>query len=64
MHATIFVEGAYIAASGGIAAVVVAIAMSVWRAREIKKVTTYGSARWAETPRGSARPACSVMTAC
>ena len=45
----IFVEGAYIAASGGIAAVVVAIAMSVWRAREIKRVTTYGSARWAET---------------
>ena len=45
----IFVDGAYIAASGGIAAVVVAITMSVWRAREIKKVTTYGSARWAET---------------
>jgi type IV secretion system protein VirD4 len=46
----IFTEGAYIAASGGIAAVVVAIAMSVWRAREMKRVTTYGSARWAETP--------------
>jgi type IV secretion system protein VirD4 len=45
----IFVEGAYIAASGGIAAIVVAVAMSVWRAREAKKVTTYGSARWAET---------------
>src|ERR1700678_4037653 len=45
----IFVEGAYIAASGGIAAVVVAVAMSVWRAREVKKVTTCGSARWAET---------------
>ena len=45
----IFVEGAYIAASGGIAAVAVAIAMSVWRAREAKRVTTYGSARWAET---------------
>jgi type IV secretion system protein VirD4 len=45
----IFTEGAYIAASGGIAAVIVAIAMSVWRAREIKRVTTYGSARWAET---------------
>src|ERR1700733_1227503 len=45
----IFVEGAYIAASGGIAAFVVAIAMSVWRAREVKKVTTYGSAHWAET---------------
>src|SRR5271163_3629121 len=45
----IFVEGAYIAASGGIGAVVVAIAMSVWRAREAKKFTTYGSAHWAET---------------
>jgi len=45
----VFVEGAYVAASGGIAAVVVAIAMSVWRAREVKRVTTYGSARWAET---------------
>src|SRR5271157_276631 len=45
----IFVEGAYIAASGGIAAIVVAVAMSAWRAREVKKVTTYGSARWAET---------------
>src|ERR1700691_2401212 len=45
----IFVEGAYIAASGGIAAVGVAIAMSVWRAREVKRRTTYGSARWAET---------------
>ena len=47
----IFVEGAYIAASGAIAAVVVAIAMSVWRSREVKKVTTYGSAHWAEHPR-------------
>src|SRR5579875_678471 len=36
----IFVEGAYIAAAGGIAAVVVAIAMSVWRAREARLVTT------------------------
>jgi type IV secretion system protein VirD4 len=26
----------------------VAIAMSVWRAREAKRATTYGSARWAE----------------
>ncbi|MDP1966482.1 MAG: IncP-type conjugal transfer protein TraG, partial [Reyranella sp.] len=45
----IFNEGGYIAAAGGIAAVVVAITMSVWRAREAKRVTTYGSARWAET---------------
>jgi type IV secretion system protein VirD4 len=44
----IFVEGAYIAAAGGIAAIVVAVTISVWRAREAKRVTTYGSARWAE----------------
>jgi type IV secretion system protein VirD4 len=43
----IFLEGAAIAASGGIVCIVVAIAMSVWRAREAKDVTTYGSARWA-----------------
>ena len=43
----IFVQGAYIAASGGLLAVVVATALSVWRARETKKVTTYGSAHWA-----------------
>jgi type IV secretion system protein VirD4 len=45
----IFVTGGFIAGAGGVAAVVVAVAMSVWRAREAKKVTTYGSARWAET---------------
>ncbi|BAI96836.1 conjugal transfer protein TraG [Sphingobium sp. TA15] len=45
---SIFVEGAYIAASGGFISVAVAIGMSVWRAREAKKVETYGSARWAE----------------
>ncbi|UDF04727.1 conjugal transfer protein TraG [Asticcacaulis sp. AND118] len=44
----IFVEGAYIAASGGLIAAAAAIGMSVWRAREAKKVETYGSARWAE----------------
>jgi type IV secretion system protein VirD4 len=46
----IFVEGGTIAASGGILATVVAIAMSVWRAREVRKAETYGSARWA-TPK-------------
>ncbi len=43
----IFLHGAFIAASGGIAAVIVAVAMSVWRARELKVAETYGSARWA-----------------
>ena len=46
----IFVEGAAIAASGGIAAVAVAITLSVRRAREAKRATTYGSAQWADTP--------------
>jgi len=46
---SIFVEGAYVAASGGFISVAVAMGMSVWRAREAKKVETYGSARWAET---------------
>jgi type IV secretion system protein VirD4 len=44
----IFVQGACIAASGGIAAVVIAIVLSVWRATEARHVTTYGSARWAD----------------
>jgi type IV secretion system protein VirD4 len=45
----VFDEGGYIAAAGGVAAVAVATTMSVLRAREAKRVTTYGSARWAET---------------
>jgi type IV secretion system protein VirD4 len=44
---SIFLEGAAIAASGGFASSGIAIGMSVWRAREAKAVTTYGSARWA-----------------
>ncbi|MEQ1515867.1 MAG: conjugal transfer protein TraG [Usitatibacteraceae bacterium] len=44
----IFAKGAFIAASGGFAAIAVAIGMSVWRAREAKNVETYGSARWAK----------------
>jgi type IV secretory pathway TraG/TraD family ATPase VirD4 len=44
-----FVEGALIAASGGFVSVAVAIAMSVWRAREAQEAKTYGSARWATT---------------
>jgi type IV secretion system protein VirD4 len=45
----VFVEGAYIAASGGFIAIAFAIGMSVWRAREAKNVETYGSARWARS---------------
>ena len=43
----IFIEGAAIASSGGFASIGIAIGMSVWRAREAKTITTYGSARWA-----------------
>ncbi|WP_439373247.1 conjugal transfer protein TraG [Bradyrhizobium sp. DASA03120] len=44
---TIFAVGACIAASGGIISIIVAFAMSVWRAQEAKTAATYGSARWA-----------------
>ncbi|WP_434733087.1 conjugal transfer protein TraG [Rhizobium sp. YTUHZ044] len=44
----VFLEGGAIAASGGVIAIATAIAMSIWRAREVKDVHTYGSARWAE----------------
>ncbi|WP_441231940.1 conjugal transfer protein TraG [Tardiphaga sp. 215_C5_N2_1] len=44
----VFVEGAFIAASGGFISIAAAIGMSVWRAREAKNVETYGSARWAD----------------
>ena len=43
----VFMEGAYIASAGGFVSIAVAIALSVWRAREAKSVSTYGSARWA-----------------
>ena len=45
---SVFVEGAYIAASGGFISIAVAIGMSVWRAREARTAETYGSARWAD----------------
>jgi type IV secretion system protein VirD4 len=43
----VFVEGAYIAASGGFISIAVAVGMSVWQAREAGTPATYGSARWA-----------------
>ena len=46
----VFVEGACVAASGGIISIIVAFAMSVWRAREAETAATYGSARWASQP--------------
>jgi type IV secretion system protein VirD4 len=43
----VFVEGAAVASSGGIASIAIAFRLSVRRAREASSVTTHGSARWA-----------------
>ncbi|VBT67677.1 conjugal transfer protein TraG [Burkholderia pseudomallei] len=45
---SLFLKGGAIAATSGVAAAFVAIGMSVWRARQSRLVTTYGSARWAD----------------
>ena len=44
----VFDTGGMIAVGSGLFAVAVAIAMSVWRSRQARQVTTYGSARWAD----------------
>jgi len=44
----VFLHGGIIAASSGLLAAGAAITMAVWRSRLAKRVTTYGSARWAE----------------
>ena len=43
----VFNRAGLIAASGGIVGALAAVIGSVWRAREPRRVTTYGSARWA-----------------
>jgi type IV secretion system protein VirD4 len=43
----VFEAGGVLAAGGALTAVVVAVAISLWRAREASSATTYGSARWA-----------------
>ena len=43
----VFDTGGAIAGASGMVAVGVAITMSVWRSRQTRLVTTYGSARWA-----------------
>ena len=43
----VFNTGGLIAVTGGFASIIVAIGMSVWRARELKTAATYGTARWA-----------------
>ncbi len=45
---TVFARGGAIAASGGLLGILAAVIGSVWRSRWEKRVTTYGSARWAE----------------
>ena len=44
----VFDTGGAIAGASGMVAVVVAIGMSIWRSRQSRLVTTYGSARWAD----------------
>jgi len=44
----VFRKAGMLAAGSGLAGTVVAIAGSLWRARQNQTVTTYGSARWAE----------------
>ena len=53
-----------IAATSGFAGCGVAIVGSLWRARQNKNVTTYGSSRWAQSQRRSRRQACSGLRAC
>lgn len=50
----IFERAGAIAAGGGIAGALFAVANSVWRARQNQLVTTYGSARWASAKEISA----------
>jgi len=44
----VFLRGGAIAASSGLLAAGVATTMTLWRSRLAKRVTTYGSARWAD----------------
>lgn len=44
----VFRRGGTIAAGGGVSAIALAIGLSLWRSRQARRATTYGSARWAE----------------
>jgi type IV secretion system protein VirD4 len=44
----VFLRGGTIAASSGLLATGAAMGMAVWHSRLAKRVTTYGSARWAD----------------
>ncbi|WP_442958034.1 IncP-type conjugal transfer protein TraG [Phenylobacterium sp.] len=43
----VFAAGGAIAVAGAVAGVAVSVGLSLWRAREARVATTYGSARWA-----------------
>lgn len=45
----VFNAGGMMAGGSGLIAVGVAIGMSIWRSRQVRLVTTYGSARWADS---------------
>lgn len=44
----VFNVGGSIAAASSLLALMVAVGMAIWRARQSKRATTYGSARWAD----------------
>lgn len=46
----VFRRAGLIAASGGVFGIVFAVSASLWRARQGRVATTYGSARWARSP--------------
>ena len=45
---SVFIRAGFIAGGAGILGVITAVLGSLWRARQAKNVTTYGSARWAD----------------
>ena len=45
----VFNRAGVMAAGGGVLGIIAAVIGSLWRARSARRVTTYGSARWAET---------------
>ncbi len=44
----VFAKAGLLAAGGGLFGIIIAVIGSLWRARQDKEVTTYGSSRWAQ----------------
>ena len=44
----VFAKAGMLAAAGGLFGIIIAVIGSLWRARQDKEVTTYGSSRWAQ----------------